>query len=131
MLDRLAREGVTAVASEMVPKLLGATTTGARPQLVAEVRSMIERQTAAGVEGALRAIMSRPDSSALLGTIDVPTLVVVGEEDVMTPPAEAERLREGIAGSRMVRITKAGHLSNLEQPRPFNETLTTFLNSEF
>jgi pimeloyl-ACP methyl ester carboxylesterase len=72
---------------------------------------------------------ARPDRSHLLARIAVPTLVVVGEEDALTPPAESIRMRDGIAGARLVAIPGAGHLSNLERPREFNQALRELLAS--
>jgi len=76
----------------------------------------------------VRALMTRPDSTPLLATIHVPTLVIVGSEDTVTPPAAADALHAGIAGSALVVIPEAGHLSNLEQPAAFNAALARFLD---
>ncbi|HJQ38172.1 MAG TPA: alpha/beta fold hydrolase, partial [Thermoanaerobaculia bacterium] len=73
-----------------------------------------------GVIAALRAMANRPDSSALLPTLRVPTLVVVGEEDAITPPADAERMAKAIPNATLVRIPNAAHLSNYEQADVFN-----------
>ena len=64
-----------------------------------------------------------------LAGIDFPTLIVVGDEDTLTPVAEAEALRAGIRGARLEIIDGAGHLSNLEQPEKFNSVLIDFINS--
>ena len=82
-----------------------------------------------GIVGALEAMRGRPDSSALLGEIDVPTLVVVGEEDVITPVKEARAMAAMIRGSRLEVIPEAGHLSNLERPAAFNAALSDFVGS--
>jgi 3-oxoadipate enol-lactonase len=82
-----------------------------------------------GIVGALEAMMGRVDSTATLPTIDVPTLVVVGQEDVLTPVGEAELLRDAIRGSRLEVIEHAGHVSNLERPAAFNHVLSEFLAS--
>ena len=79
------------------------------------------------IAGALRVMMTRPDSTPLLATIHVPTLIVVGEEDTVTPPTLSREMHQAISGSRLVTIPKAGHLSNLEQPDAFNSALTQFL----
>jgi 3-oxoadipate enol-lactonase len=71
--------------------------------------------------------MDRPDSTPLLASIDVPTLVIVGEEDGLTPPPNSESLHRGIRGSRLQRIAEAGHLSSLERPDVFNTALDGFL----
>ncbi len=88
---------------------------------------MMAQTPAEGIIGALEAMMLRPDSTSLLSTIDVPTLIVVGDEDVPTPPKEARAMHERIAGSKLEVISAAGHLSNLERPAAFNHVLTEFL----
>jgi pimeloyl-ACP methyl ester carboxylesterase len=72
--------------------------------------------------------MSRPDSTPLLAGLHVPTLILVGEEDAVTPPQVSEAMHERIAGSEIVVIRGAGHLSNLEQPAAFNDALARFLS---
>jgi pimeloyl-ACP methyl ester carboxylesterase len=68
----------------------------------------------------------RPDSTATLATITCPTLVVVGEQDGLTPPAEAEKLAAGIKGAKLVKVPGAGHLPCIESPEPFNAALAEF-----
>jgi pimeloyl-ACP methyl ester carboxylesterase len=72
--------------------------------------------------------MTRPDSTPLLSSIHCPTLIVVGEEDVLTPPAMSRDLQRGIAGSELAVLRNAGHLSSLEQPDAFNAELARFLD---
>jgi pimeloyl-ACP methyl ester carboxylesterase len=79
------------------------------------------------MSGALRALMTRPDSTPLLHTIRCPSLILVGEEDVITPPDLSEQMHSAIAGSELVRIPEAGHLSSLEQPDAFNDAVGRFL----
>ena len=71
--------------------------------------------------------MTRPDSTPLLSTIRCPTLVLVGAEDTLTPPALSEAMHRAIAGSTLVNLPSAGHLSSMEQPAAFNEALAEFL----
>jgi len=127
MIETVRERGPGAVADEMLPKLLGATTQRERPDLVADVRRMIEGNSAETIASAVEAMMSRPDSRPLLSQVTVPTLVLCGEEDVLTPPSDSETLHAGIAGSRMVRIPRAGHLSCVEAPEDFSRALNTFL----
>jgi len=77
--------------------------------------------------GALEAMKQRPDSRPGLAAIEVPTLVAVGEDDELTPPAAAEVLAGGIPDARLVVVPAAGHLSNLENPDAFNRALADFL----
>jgi 3-oxoadipate enol-lactonase len=127
MLALLEQKGPSGVFEEMRPKLFGQTTHAERPEVVAEVKRMVEAQTPAAVEGAIRAMLDRPDSTPLLASIRVPTLIVVGEEDTLTPPAESERMHAGIRGSTIVRIPRAGHMSNMENPQAFNAAVSGFL----
>jgi pimeloyl-ACP methyl ester carboxylesterase len=126
-LQRLSDEGPSAVVDELLPKLLGATTHARRPGLVDRVRALALSNPAEAIAGAVRAIMTRPDSTPLLPTIRCPTLIVVGAEDVLTPPAFSEEMHLAIAGSELAVVPGAGHLSSLEQPDPFNSALAGFL----
>jgi pimeloyl-ACP methyl ester carboxylesterase len=94
---------------------------------VRQVRHLIGAGTPAGVAAAQRGMARRPDSTPTLATIKVPTLVVVGEEDGLTPPAESEKLAAGIRGATLVRIPGAGHLASLENPAAFTAALEPFL----
>jgi 3-oxoadipate enol-lactonase len=128
MLRLVQEKGPGAVAAEMIPKLLGETTRRTRPELVERVRSLVLASSADAIGGAIRALMTRPDSTPLLPTIHVPTLIVVGAEDTVTPPELSEKMHADIAGSELVVIPGAGHLSNLEQPEAFNGALARFLS---
>jgi pimeloyl-ACP methyl ester carboxylesterase len=117
-------KGLGWVSDEMIPKLL-------RPQPdpanVKEVRDLIAHGTPAGVAAAQRGMARRPDSTPTLAAISCPTLVVVGEQDGLTPPAESERMAAAVKGAKLVRIPAAGHLSNLESPAAFNDALARFV----
>lgn len=127
MLQLLADKGVPAVADEMIPKLLGASTRASRAELGDRVRMLILSNPQEAIAGGIRALMSRPDSTPLLRTIHCPTLIVVGEEDTLTPPALSEEMHRAIAGSTLMVIPGAGHLSSFEQPAAFNSALAAFL----
>jgi 3-oxoadipate enol-lactonase len=127
MLQLVQEKGPSALAEELIPKLLGETTLRSRPAVVEQVRTLARASSGEAIAGALRALMTRPDSTPLLASVHVPTLIVVGDEDGITPPAAAEEMHRAIAGSELVRIPLAGHLSNLEQPAIFNAALAAFL----
>jgi 3-oxoadipate enol-lactonase len=116
-------KGLTWVADEFVPKLLKPKPD---PTAVAEVRGLIAGGTPAGVAAAQRGMARRSDSTPTLATIACPTLVVVGEEDGLTPPAEAEKMAAAVKGAKLVRIPNAGHLANVENPDAFNQALSGF-----
>jgi pimeloyl-ACP methyl ester carboxylesterase len=121
--------GVGAVADQMLPKLLGETSRRTRPQLERRVRALIEANDAAGVGGAIDAMMERPDSTPSLSRISHPTLIVAGDEDTLIPLSDAETMQQHISRSRLVVLEGAGHLSNLEVPEEFSEALRDFLAS--
>jgi pimeloyl-ACP methyl ester carboxylesterase len=123
------KDGARAVIDQMLPKLLGADTTARRPEVVEEVRGIASRQNVAGIVGALKGLRDRPDANPGLGAIRVPTLVLVGRDDTLTPPAKSEEMASRIPNARLVVLDRAGHLSNLEQPGPFNAALRSFLQS--
>ena len=127
MLELVQAKGPAAVAQEMIPKLLGETTRQTRPEVVDRVRSLVLSNSADAIAGAVRALMTRPDSTHLLSTIHFPTLILVGDEDTVTPPSVAGKMQASISGSELTVITGAGHLSNLEQPEAFNGALARFL----
>jgi len=127
MLALVDREGPSGVAREMMPKLLGRTTRELNPAIEAQVRRLIKQQSPVAIRGAIHRMMHRPDSTALLPQVSVPTLVIVGAEDELTPPADSRLIAEAVPGATLVTIPGAGHLSNLEQPDAFNAALTAFL----
>jgi pimeloyl-ACP methyl ester carboxylesterase len=113
----------------MIGGMVGRTTRINHPELADEMHRMMSIAPVAGVVGALDALMGRPDSTPTLATIDVPTLIVVGEEDVLTPVKESRRMHLAIAGSRLEIIPGAGHVSNAERAATFNHVLSEFLVS--
>jgi pimeloyl-ACP methyl ester carboxylesterase len=125
----LARcEGVAVLVDQMLPKLVGETTRRERPAVAVRVRELALENSAGSIAAALGAMKRRPDSTALLHDIHVPTLVIVGDEDTITPPAIAEEMHRAIPGAELVVIPAAGHLSSLERPDLFNATLARFVD---
>jgi YbgC/YbaW family acyl-CoA thioester hydrolase len=121
----LREGGPPLIAEQMLPRLLAVRAPEALRQ---EVRSMMAAAQPAGVLGALAAMRDRPDSTELLPTLaGLPTLVVVGAEDRLTPPRDAEAMAKAVPGARLALIPEAGHLSPLEQPAAFNGHLRSFL----
>ena len=119
-----------AVVDRLLPRVLGYSTQANNPALAAEVRRMMLATPTDGVLRSLAALADRPDSTPTLATIDAPTLVIGGAEDVITPPVAHEAIRDGIVGSRLVVIPGAGHMSPLEAPDAFNAALREFLMRE-
>jgi 3-oxoadipate enol-lactonase len=123
------RSGTAELVDGMLPRLLSPYSRGNRPGAEAEVRDVMAAAAPASVAAALRGMAARTDSTPLLRSITVPTLVVVGVHDEITPPPEVEMLARSIPGSILHRIDDAGHLPNLENPVAFNSVLQSFLGT--
>lgn len=98
---------------------------GALPEHLA--RGMILSSSVRAVADGARGLALRPDSVTDLESITVPTLVIVGEHDVLTPPSDSELIAARVPRARLVRIEQAGHMANLENPDAFNTALLEFL----
>jgi pimeloyl-ACP methyl ester carboxylesterase len=114
----------------MLQKVLSQTTRRSRPDLVEGALRMMRKMSAEGVAGVQRGMAERPDSLATLKTINVPTLIITGDEDKMTGVPEAEILKQNVAGSQMRVVPKAGHYSPWEQPEEVGKLLRQFLDSQ-
>src|ERR1700758_1581363 len=112
----------------MIPRLLGKTTREARPDLVDGVLRMMRKMSPEAVAQVKRGMAERPDSVDTLKTINVPTLLVTGDEDIMTGVNEGELMRQHIAGSQLSVIPKAGHYSPWEQPQEAARLLRQFVD---
>jgi len=125
--DRVVREGPQVVVDAMTPKLLAPSTLANRPDVVQAVKRMMTANDRQGIAAASRGMGQRPDMTACLAEIRCPTLVLVGEFDAPSPPAEMRRIAEAISGARFVQIPDAGHLTPMEQPAEFNNAVLEFL----
>ncbi len=119
-------KGLVWVADEFVPRLLRPQPD---PEAVKEVRSLVNGGTPAGVAAAQRGMARRPDTAATLAAIACPALVMVGEQDALTPPAESEKMAAAIKGAKLVKIPGAGHLPCIENPEPFTKALVEFFGA--
>jgi 3-oxoadipate enol-lactonase len=127
MARRVAEEGVEVLIELQMERLLARDTLENDAAVVEKVRTMILESTPNGVVAALGAMRDRPDSTSLLAEIDVPTLVIGGEEDAISSPEVMGAMAQKIPNSRHVTLARAGHLSNLEAPEDFNKALEEFL----
>lgn len=130
--DSVLAAGATAgLADSMLPNLLGATTRQQRPDVVARVTRWITAQPAAGVAWAQRAMAARPDSTDAIAALARPVLVVYGEQDVLSPAAEAQAMataaRSSGAPVTVVEIPAAGHLTAVEDPAAVTRALLGWL----
>ncbi len=126
-MELARREGPAAVARTLLPGMVGKSTREREPSVVATMRAMLESASVESIVGASEAMIARADSTPLLPTIDVPTLIICGEEDVLTPPKESRAMQAAIPGSRLEIIPGAGHVSNIERPAAVNQVLTEFI----
>jgi 3-oxoadipate enol-lactonase len=126
-----ARErGAATVAESLLPKMLAGSTIERCPEVVERVRGLMAATPVAGMVGALAAMRDREGSESLLPTLaGIPTLVVVGEADSVTPPDQARMLAQAIPGARLEIIPGAGHLPPVEQPEATTRSLREFLSS--
>jgi len=122
--------GTEAFFESMAPKLMGKTTHRTRPDLVEGALRMMRKMSPEDVAMVQRGMAERPDSMETLKTISVPTLIVAGDEDILTGVADAELMRQNIAGSQMRVIAKAGHYSPWEQPEEVGKLVRQFLDRQ-
>jgi pimeloyl-ACP methyl ester carboxylesterase len=119
--------GSRAIIDQMMPNLVGRDTAASRPEVAEELRTIASAQTPAVVIDALIALRDRPDARPGLPAISVPTLVIVGEQDTLTPPAKSEAIARGVSGAKLVTIPGAGHVASMEAADKFNSAVLDFL----
>jgi len=124
LAERVLREGSGCVAEAMLPKLFSP---GVASTTLAQTRQVMLHNPPAGIAAALRGMAVRPDVTDWLPQIELPTLLVVGESDVISPPAEMEGLAEVIPDAAWLVVPQAGHMAPLENPKVFNEAVEEFL----
>lgn len=126
-LRRVKEEGTGFLVEEFPSKVLVPSTLEERPEVVEAVREMIAAASGTGICGALLAMAGRTDTTEALADMDVPALVIVGEEDPITPPATGRAMAERLPRAELRVVSGAGHLSNLDNPREFDAALLNFL----
>ncbi len=119
--------GVTMVVDSMMPRLFAPAALANHPDRVQAIKTIMARTRPQGVAAAQRGMACRPDSRPYLARITIPTLVVVGELDVITPPAESELMAQSIPGASLAVIPGAGHMAPLECPELVNPVILDFL----
>jgi pimeloyl-ACP methyl ester carboxylesterase len=125
--DDVEKHGPARFIDEMALRLMGKTTQAARPDIVERAKQMMRKMTVGGIAAVQRGMAARPDSTPTLATIDVPTLLVFGEEDVLTTPAEARAMQAQIRGSQPRIIPRAGHYALFEKPGDAVQVLRPWL----
>jgi pimeloyl-ACP methyl ester carboxylesterase len=134
LAGKVGRLGQSILADAMIPRLLAVPRSDADPAVVARhaenralLQALVERQPVATIQAALAALGDRPDMTAALARVEVPTLLVVGAEDQITPPACLEAAEAIIPRAKLLIVPAAGHLVPLEAPEVFNRALGEFL----
>jgi 3-oxoadipate enol-lactonase len=122
-------EGSAPFAETFVKGLFAPASFQEKPEAVAMIRQTIESTTPLSLAGSLLALASRTDATPSLGKIGLPTLIMVGEQDALTPVDASRAMHRLIPGSELQIIPAAGHMSNLENPEVFNATLVAFLKN--
>ena len=128
MADKVLREGTAGFIAEMLPKLMSPVTLTNRPDIVDAARRMMQQMSPQDIAAVQQGMADRPDSVPTLRTIDVPTLVIAGEDDSIAR-AEFELMRQQIPQSRLNLILRAGHYAALEQPEDFAGLLRSFFDN--
>lgn len=118
------KDGMQVLVDSMLPKLIAPA---AEAKVKSAVEAMIRSNSPRGAAAALRGMALRPDSQDILARYAGPALVVVGEQDAITPPEKAQQIAKLVSGAQLVTIPGAGHLSNFEAPEAFNRALDEFL----
>ena len=126
-IDLVREKGPKAIADAMIPRLLAPGADEGRPELARSLRKMIEASPATTIEHALVALRDRPDYTPLLAKIKVPTLVIVGDGDQITPVDIAEGMHKAIPGAKLTIVRGAGHMTPIEQPAQVSQAMRQFV----
>ena len=127
MIELARTQGAKAVADKMQPRMLAPSTLEQRPDVVAQLRILMEACPVKTIEHAQAAMRDRPDRTSILASLSAPVLIIVGEHDAITPPAAAEHMKQNAKQAELVVIKDAGHMSPMEQPEPVNAALRRVL----
>ena len=125
--EKVLAEGARVVADAMLPKLFAASTATRSPALVAATKEVILKTSPAGIAAALRGMAERPDVTSRLSELDLPVLVICGQHDAISPPAEMQGIAAKLPQGKYVEIAEAGHMAPLEQPAAVNRAIAEFL----
>jgi 3-oxoadipate enol-lactonase len=127
MIELARSNGAIAVAEQMLPKMLADETPKRRPAVAQALRGLMEACPPKTIEHALLAMRDRPDQTPNLPSIGVPTLIIVGDHDAITPVPVAQAMQGQVPHGQLAVITGAGHMSPMEQPAQVNRAMSRFL----
>jgi 3-oxoadipate enol-lactonase len=126
-IQTIKEKGVPVFVEGFLKQIFAAKSFETRPEAIEMIRKIMLAHSPLSMCGTLLALASRTDTTAVLPQIKVPTLVLVGDQDPITPPSAAQAIHKAVAGSQLHIIPNAAHMSNLENPEAFNAPLQAFL----
>lgn len=127
MADLVVKEGPEPVVRAMMPKLFAQCSSEHCPAAIASVRQVVMNTNPVAIAAAHRGMAVRPDVTSFLPTLRLPTLVICGEHDVISPPDEMKAIAEAIPGARYALVSHAGHMAPMEQPQTVNDAIRRFV----
>jgi pimeloyl-ACP methyl ester carboxylesterase len=126
--EKVLSEGSAVATEALIPKLFGPATYEQQPRIIEATRQVILRTKPEGIAAALRGMAKRPDVTSRLKELDLPALLICGEHDGISPPAEMRQIAASMPDARFVQIADAGHMSPLERPGEVNAAMRAFLS---
>lgn len=126
--ETVLAQGSEVMAKVMPDKLFAESTREHKPAIVENVKTVIRKTAPSSIAAALRGMAKRPDSTPVLKQIDVPTLVICGAEDQITPPKEMRKMAAAIDEAEYAEVANAGHMTPMEQPEAVTTAIRQFLN---
>ncbi len=126
--DDVLQRGTEPFIESMIPKLFGKTTVATRPDLVEAAKRMMRKMSPTAVNLVQKGMADRLDSVETLKMLNVPTLILTGDEDVATPLSDAELMHKNIRDAELKLVPRAGHYAIFEQPQAVGTTLRQFFD---
>lgn len=127
MAEQVLKSGSSLLVGAMLPRLLAEATTARHPAVVQRIANMMRSMDPQGIAAAQRGMAAREDATALLSQMDVPTLVLCGQHDSISPPVQMRAMAEAMPDARFAEIPDAGHMSPMENPAAVNAAVRDFL----
>lgn len=121
------QKGASAIAEAMLPKMFSPKTYTSRPDLVAQLKAIMEQASVPALVAALGAMKERQDYTGVVLEFGPPTLILTGADDQLIPPSESEAIRLGSRNGTLVMIPDGGHVASMEQPELFNQEVIQYL----
>jgi len=128
-IDQINRDGVSIFNEKFIKSVFHPNSLTNKTELVENLSTVVFTNSKEIIIAGITALAGRPETCSSLSAIRIPTLIICGREDSVTPLVQSEFMHEHIEGSNLKIIDNAGHVSNLEQPDEFNKYLRNFLNS--